>query len=177
MTGKINANQRWHQGQWREDANRLELLSNTWAPWSQTKVQNLKFPPAMSARLKSKWNDNSIALITKIFLFHYACESWTVTAELDKRTQMTEMRCFRQIVRISYKDHTTNEAVLNKIKHNIGLFEDLARVKQQQNRSGTDIITRSPGLAKAIMQSPVQERRKQKTIEWTGLSLAGAPIG
>ena len=39
--------------------------------------------------------------------FLYACESWTLTAELEKRTQAFEMRCYRRLLNISYKDHVT----------------------------------------------------------------------
>ena len=47
------------------------------------------------------------SLVTSIFL--YACESWTLTAELQRRIQAIEMRCYRNILRISHKDHVTNE--------------------------------------------------------------------
>ena len=47
------------------------------------------------------------SLVVSIFL--YACESWTLTAELEKRTQAFEMRCYRRLLNISYKDHVTNE--------------------------------------------------------------------
>ena len=50
------------------------------------------------------------SLVTSIFL--YACESWTLTAERQKRIQAMEIRCYRKIVRFSYKDHDTNEEVL-----------------------------------------------------------------
>ena len=46
------------------------------------------------------------SLVISIFL--YACESWTLTAELEKRTQAFEMRCYRRLLNISYKDHVTN---------------------------------------------------------------------
>ena len=36
-----------------------------------------------------------------------------------------EMRCYRKILRISYKDHVTNEEVRAKIQKAIGLLEDL----------------------------------------------------
>ena len=49
------------------------------------------------------------SLITSIFL--YAFESWTLTAELQRRIQAIEMRCYRKILRISYKNHVTNEDV------------------------------------------------------------------
>ena len=42
------------------------------------------------------------------YIFLYACESWTLTAELQKRIRAMEMRCYRKILLISYKDHGTN---------------------------------------------------------------------
>ena len=59
------------------------------------------------------------SLITSISL--YACESWTLTAELQRRIQAMEMRCHRKVLRISYKDHVTNEEVRAKIQRAIGL--------------------------------------------------------
>ena len=68
------------------------------------------FRPATAAltKLKPIWRDNNIPLGSKVKLmrslvisiFLYACDSWTLTAELEKRTQAFE---------ISYKDHLTNE--------------------------------------------------------------------
>ena len=63
------------------------------------------------------------SLVTSIFL--YACESWTLTVEFQRRIHAMEMRCFRKILRISYKDHVTNEEVRAKIKQVIGPHEDL----------------------------------------------------
>ena len=71
---------------------------------------------AALTRLKPVWNDRSISFCSKIRLmrslvtsiFLYACESWTLTAVLQRRIQAMEMRCYRKILRISYKDHVTN---------------------------------------------------------------------
>ena len=38
------------------------------------------------------------SLVTSISL--YACESWTLTAELQRRIQAMEMRCYRKILHI-----------------------------------------------------------------------------
>ena len=46
-----------------------------------------------------------------ISIFPYGCESWTLTAELEKRTQTFEMRW---LLNISCKDHVTNEEVQRK---------------------------------------------------------------
>ena len=64
---------------------------------------------AALTRLKPVWIDKSISLSSKIRLmrtlvtsiFLYACESWILTAELQRRIQAMEMRCYRNIVHIS----------------------------------------------------------------------------
>ena len=56
-------------------------------------------------RLKPVWIDKSISLSSKIRLmrslvtsiFLYAFESWTLTAELQRRIKTMEMRCYRKI--------------------------------------------------------------------------------
>ena len=63
------------------------------------------------------------SLVTSIFV--YACESWTSTAELQRRIQAMEMRCYRKILYISYKDHVTNEEVRAEIQQAIGPHKDL----------------------------------------------------
>ena len=70
------------------------------------------------------------SLVTSIFL--YACESWNLTAELRRRIQAKEMRCYRKILHISYKDHVTNEEVRAKIKQAIGPQEDLLTIKKRR---------------------------------------------
>ena len=63
---------------------------------------------ATLTRLKPVWNDRSFSLSSKIplkcslvtFIFLYACESWTLTAQPQRRIQAVEMRCYRKILRI-----------------------------------------------------------------------------
>ena len=72
--------------------------------------------------LKPVWNDRDISLSSRIQLMRslftsiclYACESWTLTAELQRKMQAMETRCYRKILCISYKDHVTNEEVRAK---------------------------------------------------------------
>ncbi|WP_419598643.1 hypothetical protein, partial [Thiolapillus sp.] len=83
---------------------------------------------AALTRLKPVWTDKSISLSSKIRLMRslvtsivlYACESWTLTAELQRGIQAMEMRCYRKILHILYKDHVTNEEVPAKIQQAIG---------------------------------------------------------
>ena len=61
-----------------------------------------------STRLKSVWIDKSISLTSKLQLmrslvtsfFLYACKAWTLTAELQRRIQAMEMRCYCKILHI-----------------------------------------------------------------------------
>ena len=60
-----------------------------------------------------------------ISIFMYAWESWTLTAELEKRTNAFEIRCYRRLLNISYKDHVTNEEVRRKLQAAIGEYDEL----------------------------------------------------
>ena len=84
-------------------------------------------------KLKPIWRDNNLSLGSKVKLmrslvisiFLYACDSWTLTAELEKRTQAFEMRCYRMLLNISYKDHVTNEEVRRRVQAAIGEYDEL----------------------------------------------------
>ena len=119
------------------------------------------------------------SLVTSIFL--YACESWTLTAELQRRIQTMEMRCYRKILRISYKDHVTNDEVRAKIQQAIGPHEDLLTIVKRRKLQWYSYVSRSSGLAKTILQGTVKGGRRQGTErkrwkdnirEWIGLEFA-----
>ena len=141
---------------------------------------------AALTRLKPVWNDRSIflgseirltrSLVTSIFL--YACESWILTAELQRRIQAMEMRCYRKILRISYKGHVTNEEVRAKIQQAIGPHEDFPTIVKRSKLQWYGHVFRSSGLAKTILQGTVKGGRRQgrqrkrwedNIREWTGL--------
>ena len=89
------------------------------------------------------------------------CETWTLTAELEKKIQATEMRCFRRLLGISYRDHVTNEEVRNRIRRAIGPCEDLLTTVKKRKLRWYGHITRSTGLAKMILQGTVQGGRRK----------------
>ena len=99
------------------------------------------------------------SLVTSIFL--YACESWTFTAELQRRIQAVEMRCYRKILCISYKDHVTNEEVHAKVQQAIGPHEDLLTIVKRRKLQWYGHVSRSSGLAKTILQGTVKGGRSQ----------------
>ena len=99
------------------------------------------------------------SLVTSIFL--YAFELWTLTAELQRRTQAMEMRCYRKILHISYKDHVTNEEVRSKIQQASGPHEDDLTIVKGRKLQWYGYASRSSGLAKTILQGTVKGGRRQ----------------
>ena len=106
---------------------------------------------AALTRLKPVWNYRSISLSSKIRLmrplvtsiFLYACELWTLTVELRRRIQAIEIRCYRQILRISWKDHVTNDEVCAKIQQAIGQHEHLLTIVKKRKRKWYGHVSRS----------------------------------
>ena len=124
---------------------------------------------AAFTRLKPFWNDMSISLSSKIRLmcslvisiFLYASESWTLTAKLQRRTQAMEMRCYRKMLRVSYKYHVTNGEVHAKIQQAIGPHEDLLTMVKRRKLRWYGHVSRSSGVAKTILQGTVKGGRRQ----------------
>ena len=92
-----------------------------------------------------------------------------------------EMRCYRKILHISYKDHVTNEEVRAKIQQAIGPHEDLLTTVKRRKLQLHGHVSHSSGLAKSILQGKVKGGRRQgrqrkrwedNIREWTGLAFA-----
>ena len=99
------------------------------------------------------------SLVTSIIL--YACESWSLTAELQRRIQALEIRRFPKILHISYKDYVTDEEVRAKIQQAIGPHEDLLTTVKRRKLERHDHVSCSSGLAKSILQGTVKWGRRQ----------------
>ena len=110
---------------------------------------------AAYTKLKPIWSDNKISLGSKVKLmcsfvisiFLNACESWTLTAELEKRMQAFEMRCYRRLLIISYKDQ-----VRRKIQAAIGEYVELLALVKKRKLRWFGHVSRSSGLAKVTLQ-------------------------
>ena len=66
-----------------------------------------------------------------ISIFMYTCESWALTAELEKKMHAFEMSCYRRLLNISYKGHITNEEVRTKIQAAVGEYYELVNKKRK----------------------------------------------
>ena len=91
------------------------------------------------------------------------------------------MRCYCNILHISYKDHVTNEEIRAKIQQAIGPHGDLMTIVKRRKLQCFGHISRSTGLAKTILQGTVKGGRRQGTQrkrwednirEWTGVEFA-----
>ena len=85
--------------------------------------------------------------------FWYACEPWTVTAQLQRRIQAMELRCYRKILHICYKDHVTNEEVHATIQQAIGLYEDLMTIIERCKLQWYGHVPCLSGQAKTICKA------------------------
>ena len=178
-------------GQSSTDRSPLALQLHSSAQYSvhRFSISRIAQTTATLTRVKPVWNERSISLSSKIRLmrslvtsiFLYACESWTLTAELQRRIQAMEMKYYRKILRISYKHHVTNKEVRAKIQQAIGPHEDLLTTVKRRKLQWYGHISCSSGLDKTISQGTVKGGRRQGSQlkrwednirEWTGLEFA-----
>ena len=141
---------------------------------------------AALSRLKIIWMYKNILLASKVKLmwtlilstFPYACESWTLTAEIERRIQALEMRCYRRLLNISYKDHMTNEEVRNRIQNATGMHDDLLTMVKKRKLRWYGHISRCFGMVKTVLQGTMkgarrrgrQKKRWEDNIkEWMGM--------
>ena len=141
---------------------------------------------ATLSRLKIIRRDKNNSFASKVKLmrmlilstFLYAYESYTLTADIERRIQALEMRRYRRLLNISYKDHVTNEEVRNRIQNATAVLDDLLTMVKKRKLKWYGHILRSSGMAKTILQGTVKgarrrERQKKRwednIKEWTGM--------
>ena len=122
---------------------------------------------AALTKLKPIWRDNNTSVGSKLMsslvisIFLYACESWALTAESEKRTRAFEIRCYRRLLNISYSDHVTNEEVRRKIQAAIGEYNELLIMVKRRKLRWFGHVSKSSGLAKTILQGTVKRKRRR----------------
>ena len=115
----------------------------------------------------------------------YGCESWSLTSATEKRINSMEMKCYRRLLNISYRDHVTNDSVKQKITDVIGPHMDLISIVKNRKMRWFGHVTRSKslGLANTITHGSIEGARKpgrpkknwlQNIKDWTGKSLTSA---
>ena len=76
-----------------------------------------------------------------------------------------ETRCYRKILRISYKDRVTNEEVRAKIQQEIGPHEDLLVIVKRRTLQWYGHVSHSSGLAITILQGIVKGGKNTRQTE------------
>ena len=132
---------------------------------------------ASMAKLTNIWKSRDIKMSTKIKLYRslvtsiatYGCESWTLTEDTQRRIQAFEMKCFRKILNISYKEHKTNEYVWNEVISHVGKQEPLHTTIRKRKMKWFGHVTRHNSLSKTILQGTVEGGRKRgrQKKSWT----------
>ena len=64
-----------------------------------------------------------------------------------------EMRCYRKLLHISYKDDVTNEEVRAKTQQAIGPHKDVLTIVKRRKLLWYGHVSRSSGLVKTILQA------------------------
>ena len=102
-------------------------------------------------------------------------------SQQSSKEEAMEMRCYRKILHISYKDRVINKEVRAKIQLPIGPHGDLLTIVKRRILQWYGHVSRSLGLAKTIPQGTVKGGRRQgrerrrwedNIREWTGLVFA-----
>ena len=108
------------------------------------------------------------SLVVSIFL--YACESWTLTADTERRIQAMEMRCHIKLLGITYRDHISNKEVRNRTRQAIG---------PHSKKTQTEMVRAHNKIFRAYQDNPAghsARRAKKRPTEARGMEGAGFQV-
>ena len=113
--------------------------------------------------------------------------AWTLTAELQRRIRAMEMRYYRKILRISFKDHATDEEVCAKIQRAIGPRRPPDHRKETQTavvwtyvpfiRSDQNHLARHSETGRKTRQTEEEMGRKHRGMDRPGVRQAPERCG
>ena len=109
---------------------------------------------AAMARLNRIWWCNIISVASKFklckslvtYVLIYGCETWTLLADCEKRSQTFETKCLRKLLRISYLEHKTNDWVPSKISFLVCPQEPLLATVERRKLACFGHVTRHDSL-------------------------------
>ena len=91
----------------------------------------------------------------------YGCEIWTLLADDERRIQALETRCLRKLLRISYREHKTNDNVRSLVKSLVCLQEPLLATVRRRKLACFGHVMRHGTLSKVIIQGTVKGGRRR----------------
>ena len=109
-----------------EQVNRFKYLGVTLTPSNDSTSEiksRLLLASTTLGTLQKVWSDKDKTLSTKLRLVNaliypvllYGSEIWTIKKNDMKKLEAFEMRCYRKILNINWKDKIRNEEVLSRI--------------------------------------------------------------
>jgi len=154
-----------------EQVKQFKYLGSTLTTDGSSTVEIRKRISAATAamtRLQTVWK-SSISFKTKFHLYKtlvlsillYGCESWTLLADAERRIRTFETKSFRKLLRISYRDHRTNEFVQGEIERLAGPYEPLLTTIRRRKLQWYGHVTRHNTLSKTIMQGVMEGTRRR----------------
>ena len=87
-------------------------------------MRRIGLASAVMSSLRSVWNNRQLCVDTKVHVYHalvqsvllYGSETWTLLVSDIKKLEAFHLRCQRQLLRVSWRDHITNEAICKQTK-------------------------------------------------------------
>ena len=140
---------------------------------------------AALSRLNVMWYDKTLKLKLKIRLlqslvnsiFLYACETWTITKELQRKITTLEIRCLRRLLN---RDRITNIEIRNRVTKEIGPHSELLAMVITKKLRWFGNAIRSNSMSKTILQGSIEGIRRRgrpkmqwqdNIVKWTGLDI------
>ena len=97
----------------------------------------------------------------------YACESWTITKRDEKRLRAFEMKTYRRLLGISWKEKRSNEFVKNRMREICGYDpEDVISIIKKRKFKYFGHHVRRGGTTKAVMEGGMEGRRGRGRPCW-----------
>ena len=90
----------------------------------------------------------------------YGCKSWTLLAETEQCIEAFEMKCYRRILNISYKDREPNDYKGQKIEELGGKHVRLLEVVKHRKLQWYGHITLHNSLAKQFFKEQMKETER-----------------
>lgn len=138
---------------------------------SSTKEIKARIGIASSAmtRLAKIWRGNTISFPVKVRLYKslvlstllYGCESWTLTADTERRIQAFENKSYRRMLHISYREHRTNDYVRQLVTTLAGEQEPVISAVKRRKMAWYGHVTRHTSLSNTILQGTVEGKRRR----------------
>jgi len=107
------------------------------------------------------------SLVWPVFL--YGAESWTIKRSDRDRINSLEIWCWHRLLGVSWREHRTNESILDEMGLKRGLMKSVARLKLQY--FGHVVRGSACELSLTILEGAVNGTRHQEHLVCPGSTM------